>query len=70
MNNHNRAKRYAQRWYRYQDRCDVLVYGRNLYFLNKEYDGSWKSQWAVHRHKLVNRGFFKDGKNVIWRDEA
>jgi hypothetical protein len=59
--NHNRARRYARRWRRYQQRSDFLTYGRENYFFGKEYDGGWLASWQVYRRALLPKlGSLKD----------
>lgn len=52
----NRKRRYLQRWERYQRRCDMLSYGKELWFMGRDYDGRWDAMWKLTRHKAILRG--------------
>lgn len=52
----NRRRTYALRWRRYQERCDTLVYGRDMWFMGKEYRASWVSNFRTRRDKLMSQG--------------
>lgn len=52
----SRRRRYALRWHRYQQWSDMLTYGKEDWFMGKEYRGRYNSYWAYRRHQLINRG--------------
>jgi hypothetical protein len=51
--NHNRARRYARRWRRYQERSDALCYSREDWFKGYEYPGNWLASWTLRRRALL-----------------
>jgi hypothetical protein len=56
VNNVSRARRYYLRWERYQRRCDVLGYGRDEWFMGRDYDARWDVRWKLKRHQMINKG--------------
>jgi len=63
--NLSRARRYRNRWRRYQQRSDFLTMGKELYFMGKAYDGDWLANWAVRREELIRRyPHFRSGQII------
>lgn len=52
----NRKRRYRRQWEKYQQRCDLLSYGRELWFMGRDYNGRWDASWVMIRRNLINRG--------------
>lgn len=52
----NRKRRYLMRWERYQRRCDTLAYGKELWFMGRDFNARWDARWKIARHNLINRG--------------
>lgn len=62
----SRKRRYALRWKKYQRRCDTLTYGREGWFMGKEFMGTSAAYWKVRRHQLINWGV-PSGQLTPWK---